>query len=82
VIPVARLALREIRLALVEPLQSSAGVVAERRSLRLELTDGASAWSECVAEALPTYNPDTVDSCWLAITAWLAPRVLGVPFYQ
>ena len=76
---IARIALREIRLPLVEPFRSAGGVVAERRVVLLELADadGATAWSECVAEALPAYSPDTVDTCWLALTEWLAPRVLG-----
>ena len=50
-----------------------------RRILLLELVDrsGASAWSECVAGDLPNYSPETIDTCWLAIRDWLAPRLLG-----
>jgi o-succinylbenzoate synthase len=82
VIQLERITLREIRLPLVEPFQSAGGIVAARRILLLELTDrdGVSVWSECVAEATPSYSPDTVDTCWLAISEWLAPRVLGVSF--
>lgn len=74
------LTLREIRLPLVEPFRTAGGVVEERRVLLLELrdADGLAAWSECVAEALPSYSPETVDTCWLALAEWLAPRVLGV----
>ncbi|HEY0995275.1 MAG TPA: o-succinylbenzoate synthase [Gemmatimonadaceae bacterium] len=81
-IHLVRILLREIRLPLLEPFRTSTGVVAERRVVLLELTDasGAVAWSECVAEAVPSYSPDTVDGCWLAIGEWLAPRVLGRPF--
>jgi o-succinylbenzoate synthase len=77
-----RLTLREIRLPLVEPFRSAGGVVDARRVLLLALTDasGAAAWSECVAESRPSYSPETVDSCWLAITEWLAPRLLGSTF--
>lgn len=83
-IHLARILLREIRLPLLEPFRTSTGVVAERRVLLLELTDasGAVAWSECVAEAVPSYSPDTVDTCWLAVTEWLAPRVLGRSFHS
>ena len=82
VIRIERIALREIRLPLVEPFRTVSGVVAERRILLLELTDGdgATAWSECVAEALPSYSPDTVDTCWYAISEWFGPRVLGRTF--
>ena len=64
------------------PFRTSAGTVAARRILLLELTDrdGTVAWSECVAEAQPSYSPDTVDTCWMAIVDWLADRVLGRTF--
>jgi O-succinylbenzoate synthase len=81
-IRIERIILREIHLPLVEPFRTAAEVVAARRILLLQLVerDGTEVWSECVAEALPAYSPDTVDTCWLAITEWLAPRVLGVSF--
>lgn len=74
-----RLILREIRLALREPFRISSGVVHERRILLLELIDrgGASVMSECVAFDLPNYSSETVDTAWLAIRQWLAPRLLG-----
>lgn len=81
-IRIERITLREIRLPLVEPFRTVSGVVAERRILLLELADGdgTTTWSECVAEALPSYAPDTVDTCWHAISEWFAPRVLGHTF--
>jgi O-succinylbenzoate synthase len=74
--------LREIRLPLVEPFRTAGGTVAERRIVLLEMADadGGTAWSECVAEALPTYSADTVDSSWLALTEWIVPAVLGHSF--
>ncbi len=74
-----RIDLREIRLPLREPFRISSGVLTARRILLLELVDadGALAWSECVAEERPNYSPDTLETSWLAIREWLAPRVLG-----
>lgn len=74
--------LREIRLALREPFRISSGTVAERRILLLRLidVDGASIWSECVARELPNYSPETIDTAWLALEAWIAPRLLGRDF--
>ena len=71
--------LREIRLPLKEAFRISSGVVSERRIALLELRDasGASAWSECVAGETPNYSPETIDTAWLAITEWLASRVIG-----
>src|SRR5688572_9863199 len=78
-INIDRIVLREIRLRLKEPFRISSGIVDERRILLLELTDasGAVEWSECVAGELPNYSPETIDTAWLAIREWLAPRVMG-----
>ncbi len=80
--PIESITLREIRLPLVEPFATSHGTVDERRILLLELAggDGCRAWSECVAMAEPGYFPDTIDTAWLAIREWIAPRVLGRSF--
>lgn len=74
-----RITLREIRLTLKEPFRISSGLMRERRIALLELTDrdGASAWSECVAFQLPNYTSETIETAWLAIREWLAPRILG-----
>ena len=77
-----RIELREIRLPLKDRFRTSTGTIDERRILLLELHDaeGLKEWSECVAESLPTYAPDTVDTCWLAISEWIAPLVIGESF--
>ena len=48
----------------------------------LELTDadGGTTWAECVAGETPNYSYETIDTAWLAIKEWLAPRVLGREF--
>lgn len=80
-IRLASITLREIRLPLKEPFRISSGMVSERRIGLLELRDGsgATAWSECVAGETPNYSPETIDTAWLAITEWLAPRVIDTP---
>jgi O-succinylbenzoate synthase len=77
-----KIILREIRLTLVEPFQISSGTSSERRIFILEFRnpDGTIGWSECVAGGNPNYSPETIDTCWLAIKKWLAPRVLGKGF--
>ncbi len=71
--------LREIHLPLKEPFRISSGVMSERRICLLELhhPDGATSWSECVADEQPNYSPETIDTAWLALEKWLAPRILG-----
>jgi len=78
-IEISSITLREIRLPLKEPFRISSGIVSERRIALLELRDdsGLTAWSECVAGETPNYSPETIDTAWLAITGWLAPRVIG-----
>ncbi|HEU5323567.1 MAG TPA: o-succinylbenzoate synthase, partial [Methylomirabilota bacterium] len=67
---------------LKEPFAISSGVVTTRRILLAELVDhdGALAWAECAAGAEPNYSPETIDTAWLAIREWAAPRVLGRTF--
>jgi o-succinylbenzoate synthase len=78
-IHVKSISIREIRLPLKEPFRISSGMTTERRIALLELRDasGISTWSECVAGELPNYSSETIDTAWLAITEWLAPRVIG-----
>ncbi len=81
-IRLSEITLREIRLPLREPFKISSGLVTERRIALLELTgsEGHVSWSECVAGEQPNYSPETIDTAWLAIREWLAPRVLGHAF--
>jgi O-succinylbenzoate synthase len=76
------LTLREIAMTLKEPFQISSGTQSQRRILLVELedTDGAVAWGECAAGEFPNYSPETIDTAWLAIREWVAPRVLGQTF--
>ncbi len=76
------LILREIKLPLKEPFEISSGWVRDRRILLVETVDvaGRSGWGECVAGESPNYLPETIDTCWLAIKNWVAPRVLGKKF--
>ena len=78
-VSIARITLREIRLPLRETFRISSGATSVRHILLLELSDpdGCTVWAECTAAERPNYSPETVDTAWLAITAWLAPRVLG-----
>ena len=74
--------MREISLTLKEPFQISSGTTTQRRILLVELesADGVVGWGECTAGELPNYGPETIDTAWLAIREWVAPRVLGQSF--
>jgi O-succinylbenzoate synthase len=77
-----RMILREIRLELREPFRISSGLMTDRRIALLQFFDatGARTWSECVAFQLPNYTSETIETAWLAIREWLAPRILGREF--
>jgi O-succinylbenzoate synthase len=82
VIALERLVLREVALSLKEAFRTSSATTHHRRILLVEAVDGDGAigWGECVAEETPGYSAETVDTAWLAITAWVAPVVLGHRF--
>lgn len=77
-----RITLREIRLPLKEPFRISSGVCTERRMMLLELQDhsGTTTWSECVAGEEPNYSDEIIDTAWIVIAEYVAPRVLGTSF--
>jgi o-succinylbenzoate synthase len=81
-IHIARIVLREIQLRLAEPFRTGTGVVEHRRIILLEITDadGVSAWSECVAGAVPGYSSETVDGAWRALSELIVPIVIGKIF--
>jgi O-succinylbenzoate synthase len=66
--------LRELRLPLVQPFQTSFGTTTERRILLVELRgEGLSGWGECVAGEHPFFSDETVDTAWLVTQQELAP---------
>ncbi len=73
-----RITMREIRMALVTPFETSFGRVTERRILLLEVdTDGVTGWGEVVAGETPFYSPETVDTAWLVLRDFIWPAVKG-----
>jgi o-succinylbenzoate synthase len=78
-VKIERLILREVSMTLKEPFRISSGVQSKRRILLVELIEagGARSWGESVAGEWPNFNPETVDTAWLAIREWVAPRLLG-----
>ncbi len=76
-----RIDLRLLRLPLVHFFETSFGRVHDRRFVLVTVHgEGATGWGECVAESDPYYSAETTETAWHVITAFLAPRVLGVSF--
>jgi O-succinylbenzoate synthase len=68
--------LHRVRVPFVEPFRISNGVVAEKESILVEVTntDDVTGWGECAPMAGSFYSADTPDSSWQALTQELIPR--------
>ncbi len=83
-IRIQEITLHEIRLPLKEPFRISSGLCIERRIMLLKIrdADGVVVWSECVAGEEPNYASETIDTAWMVIGEYVAPRVFGAEFEQ
>ncbi len=74
----AKLTLREIRMNLARPFETSFGRTEQRRILLVEAdAGGAIGWGECVAGEGPFYGPETVETAWMILKDFLWPMVRG-----
>ena len=70
--------LREIRMSLKAPFETSFGVIQDRRILLVEIiSDGISGWGEVTTGETPSYNPETTETAWHVISDFMAPLVIG-----
>jgi o-succinylbenzoate synthase len=70
--------LREIRMRLLAPFETSFGVVQARRILLVEvIAEGLSGWGEVTAGEAPFYNSETTDTAWHVISDFIAPSLVG-----
>ncbi len=68
--------LREIRMPLVEPFETSFGQTTERRVILAELhAEGLVGWGECVAGDHPYFSEECVDAAWAVLLNELAPTL-------
>jgi O-succinylbenzoate synthase len=71
---VERITLREIRMPLVTPFETSFGRLSNRRMLLIEATvDGVTGWGESVAGEGPFYAPETVETAWHILRDFIWP---------
>jgi O-succinylbenzoate synthase len=70
-----RIELREIRLPLKSPFETSFGRTTRRRILIIRVFDraGASGYGECTAPEGPFFNHETIDTAWLITTDYISP---------
>jgi O-succinylbenzoate synthase len=72
------LTLREIRMPLRAPFETSFGVTRERRILLVEaVADGLLGWGEVTAPEGPFYCSETLETAWHVIRDFIAPLAVG-----
>ena len=70
--------LRELKMRLKSPFETSFGVCHERSILLVEIQgDGWSGWGEVTTDAGPFYNSETSQTAWHVISDFIAPALLG-----
>jgi O-succinylbenzoate synthase len=70
--------LRELRLPLVRPFETSFGVTRERRIVLAEVqSEGLTGWGECTAGERPFFSEESTDSAWAVIVNELGPTLAG-----
>ena len=74
---ISTVVLHRVRIPFVEPFRISNGVVAEKDSILIEITnaDGVTGWGESAPMAGSFYSSDTPDSSWRVLTEELIPRL-------
>jgi len=78
---IQKITLREIRMPLVVPFETSFGRVTDRRMLLVEAeADGVTGWAESVAGEGPFYAPETVETAWHILRDFIWPRLKGRDF--
>ncbi|MBZ5583386.1 MAG: o-succinylbenzoate synthase [Acidobacteriia bacterium] len=75
---IERVTLRQIRMPLVRPFETSFGRTTERHMILVEVhAGGASGWGEVTAGENPFYSEEWTASAWLILRDYAAPRVLN-----
>lgn len=75
---IERIELREIRLPLVNPFETSFGRTYERNIILLKVfSEGLHGWGECTVGEKPFYNHEYTESCWSIIRDFAGPMILG-----
>jgi O-succinylbenzoate synthase len=78
---IREITLREIRMKLVTPFETSVDRTTERRIVLVEANvDSVTGWGECTAGEKPFYSPETTDTAWLILRDFLWPLVKGKEF--
>ncbi len=77
------ISLREIRMRLKSPFETSFGVIQDRRILLVEvIAEGVHGWGEVTTDEGPFYISETTDTAWHIISDFIAPSLVGKSFVR
>jgi len=77
---IEQITLREIRMPLVAPFETSFGVTTNRRMLLVEVRgDGGVGWGEVTAGEGPFYNEEDTETAWHVLKNFAVPLILHKP---
>jgi O-succinylbenzoate synthase len=80
---IREITLRELRMKLVAPFETSVVRTDERRIVLVEANvDGVTGWGECVAGETPGYSPETTETAWHVLRDHLWPLLRGEEFSE
>ena len=75
---IAQIELRELRMRLLRPFETSFGVTQDRRILLVRVSDGSvDGYGEVTAGEGPFYCHETVDTAWYVLTEFVIPKAIG-----
>jgi o-succinylbenzoate synthase len=78
---VESITLRDLRIPLVSPFETSGWREEEKTCIIVEMKSGAiSGFGECAVSPGPWYGPETITSAWHVMREYFVPRVLGKEF--
>lgn len=75
---IEQITLREIRMRLRAPFETSFGVTQDRRILLVEVrADGVRGWGEITTVESPSFNSETTETAWHIVSDFIAPLAVG-----
>ena len=75
--------MRELRMRLLHPFETSFGSTQDRHVIVVKVTDGdKSGWGEVTAAEGPFYSYETWETAWHLLRDFIAPRVVGNDFQE
>ena len=75
---ISEIEMRELRMRLLHPFETSFGVTQERRIILLRVADGTfTGYGEVTAGEGPFYSHETTETAWHILKDFIIPNVAG-----